>query len=87
MNIIVSESESGLAVGNCSGCNQHATLLFKIPNAFRYQCAECFQKELGYRHYLDPRPYDDTVKTKCADNPDCDYPAREGSSHCGKEHF
>lgn len=30
--------------------------LFKIPRIFRYRCADCFQRETGYRHHLSPHP-------------------------------
>ncbi len=43
-------------VGNCcgEGCGQHA-LLFKVPDIYRYRCGDCFERETGHRHHLDPR--------------------------------
>lgn len=29
-------------------------LLFKVPGIYRYRCADCFEKEMGYRHHLSP---------------------------------
>lgn len=43
-------------VGNCCGCHRHS-LLFKVPRSiseFRYRCDECYEKEVGVRHYLAP---------------------------------
>lgn len=43
-------------VGNCCGtkCGNHDTL-FKVPGIFRYRCAECFEREMGWRHHLSPQ--------------------------------
>jgi hypothetical protein len=41
-------------VGHCCGCKPDEALsdkpLYKIPGLFRYRCADCFEKETGYRH-------------------------------------
>lgn len=47
-------TEPETRVGNCCGCNQHPVPLFKVQGMFRYRCAECFERETGYRHYLSP---------------------------------
>jgi hypothetical protein len=43
-------------VGICCGCRAFAVLLFKIPGIFRYRCSECYLREQGVRHWLDPSP-------------------------------
>lgn len=42
-------------VGHCCGCGTDGPL-FKIPALFRYRCGECYEKEMGHPHRLDPRP-------------------------------
>jgi len=41
-------------VGICWGCQSDALALFKVPSIYRYRCAECFERETGYRHHLSP---------------------------------
>jgi hypothetical protein len=47
-------AEPETRVGNCCGCNIYPMALFKVPGIYRYRCAECFEKETGYRHHLAP---------------------------------
>lgn len=47
-------AEPETRVGICCGCHQDPMALFKIPGIFRYRCADCFEKETGYRHHLSP---------------------------------
>lgn len=42
-------------VGICCGCRQDSMPLFKMPQLLRWRCAECFEREAGYRHHLSPR--------------------------------
>lgn len=41
-------------VGHCCGCRSWAVVLIKVPGIYRYRCAECFERECGYRHHLAP---------------------------------
>lgn len=57
------ETEPETRVGNCCGCSRHS-LLFKVPGIFRYRCAECFEREEGYRHHLTPAAASSTTTGK-----------------------
>ena len=41
-------------VGICCGCHGDNLALFKLPGLLRWRCAECFEREAGYRHHLAP---------------------------------
>lgn len=45
-------SEPETRVGNCCGCNHFPMPLFKVPGIYRYRCAECFERETGFRHHM-----------------------------------
>lgn len=47
-------AEPETRVGNCCGCNTDPVTLYKVPNIYRYRCAECFESETGFRHHLMP---------------------------------
>jgi hypothetical protein len=49
------EAEPETRVGNCCGCHTDPVPLFKVSGIFRYRCADCFEKETGYRHHLSPQ--------------------------------
>lgn len=48
------EPEPETRVGNCAGCCIYPVTLFKVPNIFRYRCADCFVFETGQHHRLAP---------------------------------
>jgi len=47
-------SEPETRVGHCCGCHQCPIPLFKVQGVYRYRCADCFERETGFRHYLSP---------------------------------
>jgi hypothetical protein len=54
MRLKRAETEPETRVGNCCGCNRDPVPLFKVQGIFRYRCADCFERETGYRHHLSP---------------------------------
>lgn len=41
-------------VGICCGCNKDGMALYKVPELYRYRCAECYQRETGSRPWQAP---------------------------------
>src|SRR6266705_2177863 len=48
------EIEPETRVGICCGCQEGNMPLYKVTGLSRYRCAECYEVETGYRHYLSP---------------------------------
>lgn len=67
------EAEPEVRIGHCCGCHADPMALYKIPGLQRYRCADCYEKEMGYRHWLSPpKP----LRSATTDRPN-DYVIRE----------
>lgn len=54
MNRRASTHEPEVRIGHCCGCHTYPMALYKIPAIYRYRCADCYESEMGYRHWLSP---------------------------------